>query len=247
MSIATSRRPMIGIPVGRSLPRQPDYLRLRQTYTLAVVGAGGVPFLIPPLPDRDALRRLTSTADGLLFPGGVDIHPGRYAEEIDGTQEIDEALDELEFQLAEWAVADELPTLGICRGQQVLNVALGGSLVQDLESAGSVHPQSGVEVRDRLVHSIELIPGSRLAGVLGSTTFQVNSHHHQAVARLGRGLRTVGRAPDGVIEAVEHTDHPWLFAVQFHPEDLVDSHQPSQRLFAAFVEACASRVVVSRR
>jgi putative glutamine amidotransferase len=230
------QRPVIGIPIGCHTSRGREYVRLPRSYTVALAEAGGAAMLIPPIPDVDGLRRLLSLVDGLLFPGGLDVRLSAYGEEPHPATTVDTALDELELQLAAWAVADEVPTLGICRGQQLLNVALGGSLVQDLPSAGIEHPQSG-DARGVLAHRIELTPDSRLAEIFDTTAFDENSHH-QAVRDLGRGLRAVGWSSDGVIEALEHTDHPWLLAVQFHPEDLVDSHQPSQRLFKAFVRAC---------
>jgi len=103
------------------------------------------------------------------------------------------------------------------------------------------HPQSDATVRDHLAHGIEVEAGSRLAAIFGQTRFAVNSFHHQAVKDLGRGLHAVGWSPDGVIEALESTEHPWLLAVQFHPENLAATHEPSRRLFESFVAACAER------
>jgi putative glutamine amidotransferase len=238
------RRPLIGIPIGRHIDRHGRaYVRLPEAYGLALTEAGGAPVLIPPLGDAGPLERIFSTLDGILFPGGLDVHPARYGEGDDvlPNVSVDEPLDDLELQLARWATDRELTTLGICRGQQLLNVALGGSLVQDLPTAGVGHPQSTLTIRNELAHAIEVEPSSRLAEIFGATRFEVNSFHHQAVKALGRGLKPVGWAPDGVVEAVESIEHPWLLAVQFHPENLVANHQPSRRLFAAFVAACAER------
>jgi putative glutamine amidotransferase len=179
--------------------------------------------------------------DGIVFPGGLDVHPLHYGEaHVHPATEVDPTLDTLELQLARWAVSSDIPTLGICRGQQLLNVALGGTLIQDLPSerlpTGVAHRQAGQ--RWELSHTIEVEVGSRLAGILGSTMVEVNSFHHQAVRRLGERLRAVAWSPDGIIEGVEGTDHPWLLAVQFHPEDLVRFHDPSRRLFRALVRAC---------
>jgi putative glutamine amidotransferase len=242
VSSPTSGRPLIGIPIGRHTDsRGRVYARLPESYGLALTAAGAAPVLIQPLDDAGALERIFSTLDGIVFPGGLDVHPRRYGEEIDPSVTVDEPLDELELKLATLATDRELTTLGICRGQQLLNVALGGSLVQDLPSVGVKHPQSDAAIRDHLAHPIEVEAGSRLAAIFGSTSFGVNSFHHQAVKELGRGLKAVGWSPDGVIEAIESTDHPWLLAVQFHPENLVASHEQSRRLFAAFVAACAER------
>jgi putative glutamine amidotransferase len=233
-------RPVIGIPLGVHTSRGRDYVRLPKSYSDAVAAAGGAPLLLPPAP-ADALGRVLDLLDGIIFPGGLDVDPSHYGENRHDTVEVDEVLDGLELELARRAVAEELPTLGICRGQQLLNVALGGSLVQDLPSDGIAHPQSARERRDTLAHRIEVAPASRLAEIFGSAAFDVNSFHHQAVRQLGRGLRAVAWSPDGVVEGFESDDHPWLLAVQFHPEDLVGFHEPSRRLFGAFVHACASR------
>ena len=241
---SASRRPLVGIPIGRHVDRRGRaYVRVPESYGLALTAAGGAPVLIQPLDDADTLERIFSSLDGVLFPGGLDVHPRRFGEgsDVHPTVTVDEPLDGLELQLAQWASEREVTTLGICRGQQLLNVALGGSLIQDLPSAGTVHPQSDAAVRDDLAHPIEVQAGSRLAGIFGETTFGVNSFHHQAVKQLGRGLKAVAWSPDGVIEGVESTDHPWLLAVQFHPENLVPGHAPSRRLFEAFVAACAER------
>ena len=237
------RRPIIGITVGRHLPESPDYVRLRLTYTRAIVAAGGVPILLPPVEHEAAVETMVDVVDGLLFPGGLDVEPERYTDAPRHPKVVaDGALDALELRVAALAVERAVPTLGICRGQQLLNVALGGTLVQDIpDDLGVRHPQSGAQ-RDNLVHRVELQAGSRVAEALGTTDVAVNSHHHQAVKGLGRGLRAVGWSPDdGVVEAIESTDHPWLLCVQFHPEDLVSEHEPSRRLFAAFVQACAER------
>ncbi len=239
-----TRRPLIGLPLGRDLPDRPAYLRIRQTYPRAVEQAGGVPVLIPPTSESGHLDRLLEVLDGLVFPGGRDVSPTHYGEARHITTKVDDVLDGLELELARWALERETPVLGICRGQQLLNVALGGKLVQDLPSQrpGSLpHTQEPREPRTELSHSIELEAGCRLAGIFGAQTFEVNSFHHQAIEKLGRGLRPVGWAPDGVVEALESTEHPWLLTVQFHPEDLVGFHEPSQRLFRAFVQAAAGQ------
>ncbi|MCC7369161.1 MAG: gamma-glutamyl-gamma-aminobutyrate hydrolase family protein [Chloroflexi bacterium] len=237
-----ARRPLIGISIGRHTDRLGrTYVRLPESYGIAITAAGGAPVLIPPIEDRQALERIFSTLDGMLFPGGLDVHPSRFGEETHPTVNADEPLDALELQLAAWAAERELTTLGICRGQQLLNVALGGTLIQDLPTHGIAHPQSAAALRDELAHPINVQESSRLAAIFGSGEFSVNSFHHQSVKRPGRGLTPVAWSPDGVIEAVESTEHPWLLAVQFHPEDLTPAHEPSRRLFEAFVAACAER------
>lgn len=244
-------RPLIGIPIGRDLPANPTYLKLRRTYSDAVSGAGGAPVLLPPLEDESALADTLGRLDGLLFPGGADVDPAHYGQPCHKETHVDEVLDTLELTAARWAANQALPTLGICRGQQLLNVALGGTLVQHLPHRElGEHSQVPVQAhvlgrqstpRTELSHELRLEADSKLAAILGGTEMQVNSFHHQAVEQLAPGLRAVGWAPDGIVEAFESQKHPWLLAVQFHPEDLVGSHEPSQRLLRAFVQACAER------
>ena len=232
-------RPVIGITVGFDAPTQPEYLQLRHTYPDGVSGAGGAPVLVPSMP-TEGLDRLVPLLDGILLPGGLDVEPARYGEVAHPSTRPDRVLDELELRVAAWAIERALPTLGICRGQQLLNVALGGSLVQDLPCEGLAHPQAPrLGPRGGLAHPVEVAPSSRLAELFGAVSFEVNSRHHQAVRRLGRGLRAVAWAPDGVVEAVESVEHPWLLGVQFHPEDLVGIHEPSRRLLEAFVTTCS--------
>ncbi len=229
-------RPLIGItatPVQTS--DGADQIRLRRTYVRAVETAGGLPVLVPPLADRAALGALLERLDGLLLPGGGDVDPAMYGEVVDGSEPPNPALDELELTAAKWAIDRNLPTLGICRGQQLINVALGGSLIQHLDG----HRQDGA--RDRTHHALRVAPGSKLADVLGSGELQVNSLHHQAVRALGEGLVAVAWGPDGTIEGIERPDRSWVLAVQFHPEELVGKHVASERLFAAFVSACRPR------
>jgi putative glutamine amidotransferase len=223
-------RPLVGLTIGPE-NAESRYLRLRGTYPAAIEAAGGVPVLIPPLFGADALRELLQRLDALVFPGGVDVDPAFYEEAQLPETKVNPDLDRLELAVAHWAAANSVPTLGICRGQQLLNVALGGSLIQHLEG----HKQDGA--RSAPHHGLRVDPASRLATILGAPEVQVNSHHHQAVKRLGRCLRAVAWAPDGTIEALESTEHPWLVAVQFHPEDMVPAHLPSQRLFEALIEA----------
>jgi gamma-glutamyl-gamma-aminobutyrate hydrolase PuuD len=226
-------RPLIGLTVGSTEGRDGyDYARLRTTYIRAIEQAGGLPVLVPPQVDRDSLVALLERLDGLLLPGGADVDPAEYGEASHGSEAPNAALDALELTAARWAVRRDLPTLGICRGQQVINVALGGSLIQHMDG----HAPDGP--RDTLHHALRVAPASRLASVLGSTQMQVNSHHHQAVKRLADGLVAVAWADDGTIEGIESPDNQWLLAVQFHPEDLVGHHAESERLFEAFIAAC---------
>lgn len=227
--------PLIGITMGPDQPGSP-FLQLRASYAQAIETAGGLPVLVPPM-QPETVSTLLERLDGIVFPGGADVDPAEYGEAPHPKTDSNPDLDHLELAVARWAIRSDVPTLGICRGQQLLNVALGGTLVQHVDG----HRQPGD--RTALTQTLSVSAGSRLADVLGSTLIEVNTMHHQAVKALGRGLRAVAWATsDGTIEGVESEEHPWLLMVQFHPEELVGFHQPSQRLFAEFVEACRARI-----
>jgi len=224
-------RPLIGLTVGPVRRRDGlDYAQLRMTYVRAIEAAGGLPVLVAPTSDA-VLEGLLQRLDGLVLPGGADIDPAEYGEAVNGSEPPNLALDQLELTAARWVLEQDLPLLGICLGQQVLNVALGGSLVQHMEGNAPDGP------RDTLHHRLHVESGSMLSGVLGGTEFEVNSHHHQAIKRPGTGVVPVAWAEDGTIEGIECPDRRWVMAVQFHPEDLVN-HAASQRLFSAFIAAC---------
>ncbi len=218
---------------GDELPIQ----TMNSAYIEALQGARAIPVLIPlgePLPVN------IDWASGLLLPGGADVEPKRYGADPDPTSEWDPELDKLEFHLLEWALRAQVPVLGVCRGLQVLNVGLGGTLVQDLPSQrpdGSEHPRQGP--RDRLSHGLHLEPDSMLHEILGGSDFEVNSLHHQGISRLASALRVSARADDGLVEGVETTTGPWIVGVQFHPEELFRHHLFARRLFQAFASACA--------
>ena len=202
----------------------------------AVVRAGGQTVVLPPLPDAlNGLDRVLDSVDAVMLIGGGDVDPAEYGQghrsaTIGG---VVAAHDEVEIAVARAAVERDLPVLAICRGCQVLNVALGGTLHQDLGELlgdGSAHWD--------LYHTIDLEPGSRLAAAMGTVSFASgHSWHHQSVDRLGDGLVATGRAPDGVVEAVEHEGRRWVVGVQWHPEDDAESSAEQQRVFDAFVAA----------
>ena len=235
--------PLIGITCS-ALPAQGNYpagFRQHAGYVRSIAQAGGLPVLVPLLDDPVQLRALYDRLDGVLLPGGGDVDPLCYGEPLrpdHDVEGVDPRRDRVELALARWALADERPLLGVCRGQQLLNVAAGGTLYQDIErQVPSALTHDSWAWHD-LAHALAVEPDSRLAHILGATTLQVNTLHHQAVARVACGLRAVAHAPDGVIEALEHEAHPFALAVQFHPEELTPDHTPSARLFAAFVAAC---------
>ena len=181
--------------------------------------------------------------DGVVLAGGLDVEPARYgrARLPEGHVEPDPERDETDFAVFEKARRESLPTLGICRGLQVINVALGGTLVQDIPTerpSGIVHLVPGKD-DERRDHPVRVISGTRIASIAGGPEIQVNSRHHQAIEKVGAGLKVAAVAPDGLVEAIE-SDGPWLVAVQWHPENLPED-PATRRLFAEFARAVRGR------
>jgi putative glutamine amidotransferase len=247
-----SRRPQPIIGLSTSEMRAPERIRhdprsepagrelaLGLTYPDAIRRAGAVPVVIPPM-DAAAIEPLLDGLSGLCLSGGPDLHPAIYgADPHPALGPTEPELDRFEVALVRAAEEREMPVLAICRGLQVLNVARGGTLTQDLPA---LRP-SDIEHRQPQpastpTHHVRLRAASLTACCLGMHEAMVNSFHHQAVDRLGSGLREVGWAPDGVIEALEATDRAFTVAVQWHAESMVRSPE-QDRLFAAFAEAAA--------
>ncbi|MBN9391030.1 MAG: gamma-glutamyl-gamma-aminobutyrate hydrolase family protein [Chloroflexi bacterium] len=240
------KRPVIGITGDVMETSTGARHSVRDSYVSAIINAGGIPLFIPSTGDLEIAYALYRMVDGLLFTGGVDIDPAVYGEPVAGTEmdDVSEARDTTEVQLARWAFSDDLPVLGICRGQQLVNVAAGGTLYQDIPSD---LPDNGVDHRgstytnDRglYTHRVDIEPSCGLAGIFGETEFLVNSLHHQGVKQVGEGLKVVGTAPDGMVEALEGPGHRWLYTVQWHPEELWRKQSAASNLFKGFVEAAA--------
>lgn len=241
--------PLIGI-TARMLHDEvwcPPLAGARAGYIDAVVQAGGVPVVLPPIADTATLRGMFDGVGGILLTGGVDIAPELYGEVAHPRLgRVHPERDVAETPLARWAVAEGKPILGICRGIQMLNVALGGSLYQDLEAqrGGPIDHEASFkhECWERLDHGLRLSDDSTLAELLGTTELEVNSLHHQAIKDLGDGLRVVGRAPDGVVEAVEGAGAGFVLGIQCHPEQLWQTADPRWRnVFRALVRAAERR------
>jgi putative glutamine amidotransferase len=238
-----SRYPLIGLPT-LSIPPGPKPPRfgINQSYVRALAAAGCAPVLIPLLDDDERLRAIYERLDGIVFPGGADVAPHEYGEEpIDNLNVVEPDRDRVELRLARWAFDDDLPMLGICRGQQLINVALGGTLYQDLIHQGATtveHSDADGRARTKLIHRVRLDPDSRLAQLIDETSVEVNSLHHQAVKDVAPALRVTGTADDGVIEALESPDRRFWIAVQWHPEE-IDDVPWVRRLFAGFANAAA--------
>jgi putative glutamine amidotransferase len=244
-------RPIIGIPTQTlhamdGIPEAlPESWVMNQRYSRVVASAGGLPVMIPLLDDEATLRALYDRLDGLLLPGGLDLDPATYGEpRRPDCGRVDPDRDRVELQFARWAVAEGKPVFGLCRGLQIVNVALGGTLYQDIAAqfSGAIKhdcfPTAGY-ARDHLAHEVTVSAGSRLGTLIGAAPLQVNSMHHQAVKELAPGLLPTAVAPDGVVEAVESPDQPFLLGVQWHPESLVERDLRMRRLMAGFVEAAS--------
>ena len=215
---------------------------LNRAYIRAVEAAGGVPLILPVTTHPETIARCLDALDGLLLSGGVDVAPSCYGENPHPELgETDADRDAAEIALIRAALERDKPILAICRGLQILNVALGGSLWQDLptETPSEIfHAQTERHIaRPETVHSIRIEAGSRLSQIIGAETMQVNSLHHQALKDVADGLKVTARAADGVIEAAEMPDKRFVVAIQCHPEELAAWQPESQRLFAAFVAA----------
>ena len=211
-----------------------------QYYINAISQAGGLPILVPVSLPADQLAALTARLDGIIFSGGGDIDPASYgAESTPEVKLVNPVRDQAEFQMVKNVIASDIPFLGICRGLQVINVALGGTLythIIDELPQGLEHAYYPDWPRDRLSHSVRVKNGSRLAEILGTNEVKINSLHHQGIRDLSPELQPTAWAPDDLIEAVELPNHPFGLAVQWHPEWL-NSHAPMRALFSAFVEA----------
>lgn len=240
--------PRILVPLPAYNATVPPKYGVNQSYVEAVVRGGGEPLCIVR-PDDGRLRLLLPLVDGVLIVGGHDIDSEYYGEEnTEHTQNIDRDRDRLELALICLAVKHRLPLLGICRGMQAINVALGGSLYQDVltEMPGALfhdHHKDSVTGKElphsTIVHDVFLKEKTLLHGLVGRATIAVNSLHHQGVKMLGKGLIPSALAPDGLIEAIELPNPPFFLGVEWHPEELTD--EASQKIFSAFIKATAKK------
>ncbi len=237
--------PLIGVSTSVTIDEYPERAYVNAAYLRAVEQGGGVPVLLAPQLSAAARDALWPRLDGLVLTGGGDIEPSRFGEAAHPkTALVSTDRDALDLELVDRALRDDVPMFAICRGLQVLNVALGGSVHQHVPDAfgdGIQHSQAAR--RDVATHDVKLqTEGTRLGAILGTSELRVNSFHHQAVHRLGRDLRDIGWAPDNVIEALEHADRRrFVVAVQWHPEELVGHDAAARALFTAVVDAARAR------
>lgn len=237
------KRPLVGITTAVHVKQKTgerSFISYAPNVT-AIERAGGVPVLIPVDVDTSTLREIYERVDAIILPGGGDVDPACYgAEKHPLTERIDATRDAAELTIARWAAEDDCPLLGICRGHQVVNVALEGTLIQDIASQVQTtlkHNYSAQEIpRSHLVHDVHIQTDSCLARFVGTSTAMVNSLHHQAIDRLAPSLQIVAQAEDGLIEAVELPGRRFFLSVQWHPEDLINHHS-MLALFKGLVDA----------
>ncbi len=244
------QRPLIGItayPVAN-----PDYgWQYDASYAgnaRAIERAGGLPVLIPATVAESTLRAIYERLDGVMLPGGGDVDPALYTteERHPTVHKVSDERDRAEMALTRWAYEDNLPAFGICRGIQVMNVALGGTLVQDIPSQVNtelLHDLPNDQPRSTLLHDVQIEQDSQLGSILGDIQVRVNSLHHQAVGAIAPLVKLAARATDGVIEAFEVPNKDFIMAVQWHPEDLIDNDPRMLKLFEAFVAAARERML----
>jgi putative glutamine amidotransferase len=229
-------KPLIGIgsdiqsPAGK---RERAFAYL--TYVEALRRAGAIPVLVPPQPENAA--ELIRELDGLLLAGGDDCDPALYGEGKHPTVEpMDQRRQANDVSLAKYARESGIPTLGICLGVQVMNVAAGGTLLQDIDSQLDTEIRHASQPEDRARHDVIVEKGTKLSNILAQHELNVNSSHHQAINRLGDGLHVTAHAPDGIIEGLEDPRHPFYVGVQWHPEDMTGESSATS-IFGAFVDA----------
>lgn len=236
-----ARRPIIG--VAPLVDEQRESYWMLPGYFEGILEAGGVPVMLPLTDDAEVLARAIEACDGLLFTGGHDVAPEVYggvpSEAAALVGETCPERDRMETALLGMAIERELPVLGICRGIQVINAVLGGTLWQDLPSQRpSEVEHHGQAPYDVPVHTVEVVPETPLAAAIGAGEHAVNSYHHQAVRELAPGLEAMAFSPDGLVEALWRPASAFLWAVQWHPEFAHRVDAASRQIFSAFVGAC---------
>jgi putative glutamine amidotransferase len=239
--------PDVGGERSRTAPRPGNnaepLIVLQERYSRAVQEAGAIPLVLPIMPALASMQRALESLHGLIVSGGnFDINPRLYGEEpIKAMRSILEERTQFELGLIALALERDMPILGVCGGAQAINVALGGSLYQDIQSqvAGAAeHERSSI--KDSGGHAVTIIKGTKLRKIVGCESLEVNTTHHQAVKKLGKGLIVNAAAEDRVVEGIESRKHTFVLGVQWHPEFLVQRDRAQRKIFSAFVSACAS-------
>jgi putative glutamine amidotransferase len=225
----------------RATGRVDQRLRINMWYIDAILAAGGLPVPLVATPDLNLVRQQVDSLDGLMVTGGPDVPPDFYSQEPHPrTAPVCDRRAHHDLAVVRESDNRGLPILGICLGCQIVNVARGGTLVQHLDDVVRTPPIHHTDGLDYLPHTVRIKPGSLLHRIVPKSLIEANSSHHQAIGRIGAGLEAVAWAPDGIVEAIEDPDRPFLLAVQWHPE--VIAHAPDHRaLFLAFVDAAGNR------
>jgi len=233
-------KPIIAISSDFTVDKSRERCAVNTDYTNAITEAGGIPAVLPPLSAEDISDAL-ARVDGLLLTGGADINPARYGQEPhEKTKFLNPRREEADIALARTAIDMDLPVLAICLGAQIVNVACGGDLVQDIESQLASPLKHSSVAQPKPMHEVTIDSGTKLHSVLGVSRLETNSSHHQAMRNIGNGLLINAHAPDDIIEGVEAIDKRFVIAVQWHPERMTD--RPKHlRLFKALVEAATRR------
>jgi putative glutamine amidotransferase len=244
--MSSERRPLIGITAGEIVNKDDPWSPVTHgqsiTFIQAIAHAGGTPVILPLVDDEKLNRAMYESCDAILFAGGNDVNPALFDEEKHPTvKDVSVLRDTVEMRLMEWSLGDRRPIMGICRGMELLNVIRGGTLYQDIPSmlpdASDHDASTKARSLEDMAHVLRIDPDSRFAQIIGSQTIGTNTHHHQAINRLGQSIKAVGWAEDGVIEVIEDPNHPFTIGVQSHPESMEAKAEPLWRkFFAEFVK-----------
>lgn len=228
-------KPIIGVTASH----EEEHVLLKHEYADWILKAGGIPLVVPFTDDPSDIERICGTIDGLLLTGGADVDPDHYGEEpLPSLGRVTPERDRMELALTRRTAVSDKPVFAICRGVQVLNVAMGGTLYQDIDSLGNRLQHSQKAPRSHLSHRVKVTEGTLLHRIAGAAEFRVNSFHHQAVRTPAPGFRIAAVASDGIVEAIESESHSFVLGVQWHPEHTAAVDPISRKLFFAFVEAC---------
>lgn len=225
-------------------------MSLSACYTKSIAGGGGIPWVAPSIPSQELVSEMVRRSDGVMLTGGDDVEPGIYAKRLSPklrktVGSPDPERDMFELQVIAEVLRQQKPMLAICRGLQIVNVALGGDLVVDIETqVPHALNHRCMDRKDQVVHDVALVPGSLLSGIVGEDRLGVNSSHHQAAGSIAKCLKVTARSADGIVEGLElgpgaGCKPPFFLAVQFHPERLTATHEAHRAIFKAFLEVCA--------
>lgn len=233
-------KPIIGITMFQETEVDKSFSLVSNNYLNAIENAGGVPLFIPVSEDMEAVKPYLEMIDGIIFSGGECVGPINFGENPSkAISKINPSRDNFELALFQEAYNMDMPILGICRGAQLINVALGGSLYQDIFSEITNcygHMPSGMQVYD-LFHLIDIEENSKLFDIFKTAELEVNSFHHQGIKDIGKDLKVTATAKDGVIEGIESLSRKFLIGVQWHPEDLTLKYKGFLKLFKAFIDS----------